>query len=70
MSPYNDISVSDAQVCVRPAMYRRLRIAIGEWTFEKDEDGYCDEDAYNMIESNDTSWMNDESKYNKVRKFI
>ena len=70
MSPYNDITVSDAQVCVRPAMYRRLRIAIGEWTFEKDEDGYCDEDAYNMIESNDTSWMNDESKYNKVRKFI
>ena len=69
-SPYRDITVSDAQVCVRPAMYRRLRIAMGEWTFEKDEDGYCDEDAYNIIEGEDESWMYDESKYNKVRKFI
>lgn len=47
---YSDITVSDAQVCIRPWMYRYLRIALGEWTFEEDEDGYSDEKAYNIIE--------------------
>jgi hypothetical protein len=47
---YGKITVSDAQVCIRPWMYRYLRIALGEWTFEEDEDGYSDEKAYNIIE--------------------
>ena len=66
-SPYNDITVADAEVMLRPAMYRRLRIAIGEWTFKPDATGYSDEIAYNIIEK-DASWMSDPKKYAIVRK--
>jgi hypothetical protein len=31
-------------------MYRLLRIAMGEWTFEEDDNGYSDEKAYNIVE--------------------
>jgi hypothetical protein len=47
---YSNITVSDAQVCIRPWMYRLLRIAMGEWTFEEDDNGYSDEKAYNIVE--------------------
>lgn len=67
MSPYSDITVADAQVCLRPAIYRKLRISVGEWSFEEDEDGYSDEKAYNIME-NDPSWMNDPEKYAICRK--
>ena len=66
-SPYNDIKVADAEVILRPAMYRRLRIAVGEWTFKPDATGYSDEIAYNIIEK-DASWMSDPKKYAIVRK--
>lgn len=66
-SPYNDIKVGDAEVILRPAMYRRLRIAVGEWTFKPDATGYSDEIAYNIIEK-DASWMSDPKKYAIVRK--
>lgn len=66
-SPYNDITVADAEVILRPAMYRRLRIAVGEWTFKPDATGYSDEIAYNIIEK-DASWMSDPKKYAIVRK--
>ena len=49
-SSYSNITVSDAQVCIRPWMYRLLRIAMGEWTFEEDDNGYSDEKAYNIVE--------------------
>lgn len=66
-APYNEINVSDAEVILRPAMYRRLRIAVGEWTFKPDATGYSDEIAYNIIEK-DASWMSDPKKYAIVRK--
>lgn len=69
MSPYSGITVSDAQVILRPAMYRRLRIAVGEWSFEPDATGYSDEIAYNMIE-NTSDWMNDPKKYAIARRLM
>lgn len=66
-APYGEINVSDAEVILRPAMYRRLRIAVGEWTFKPDATGYSDEIAYNIIEK-DASWMSDPKKYAIVRK--
>lgn len=67
VDPYESITVADAQVCLRPAMYRKLRIANGEWTFEEDETGYSDEKAYNMME-NDDDWMSNPEKYEICRK--
>lgn len=67
VDPYEGITVADAQVCLRPAMYRKLRIANGEWTFEEDETGYSDEKAYNIME-NDDDWMSDPEKYEICRK--
>ena len=68
IDPYTDITVADAQVMVRPSMYRKIRIGLGEWTFEEDEYGYSDEKAYNILE-NDASWMDDPEKSAIVRKF-
>lgn len=67
LGPYNNITVSDAQVILRPAMYRKLRISMGEWTFEPDDTGYSDEIAYNLLEK-DASWMSDPAKIKIVRK--
>ena len=67
LGPYNSITVSDAQVVLRPAMYRKLRISMGEWTFEPDDTGYSDEIAYNLLEK-DASWMSDPAKIKIVRK--
>lgn len=64
-SPYgidNDslINVSDAQVIIRPEMYRRIRIGIGRWSEE-------DEEAYKLIEE-DGNWMHDPEKAKIVSK--
>lgn len=67
ISPYTNITVSDAQVCLRPAMYRKLRIAVGEWSFTEDETGYSDEKAYRIMES-DPTWMENPEKYVICRK--
>lgn len=67
MSPYEKITVSDAQVCIRPAMYRKIRMSLGNWTIEPDESGYSDEEAYKILET-DGSWMNDPEKARKVSK--
>lgn len=69
ISPYDGINVADAQVCLRPSMYRKLRIATGEWSFAEDETGYSDEKAYNIIE-NDDDWMSDPEKYEIGRKLM
>lgn len=68
MRPYKNITVCDAQVFIRPALYRKIRISLGEWSFEKDETGYSDEDAYRICEAND-EWMSDPEKSSLVRKF-
>ena len=82
MRPYRDITVSDAQVFIRPDLYRKIRIGLGQWTFEPDETGYSDEEAYNIIEGitvdengnrtksldPDGKWVNDPALYEKVRK--
>lgn len=65
--PYSDVNVCDAQTFVRPAMYRRIKIGLGEWSFVEDESGYSDEKAYNIIMEDD-SWMSDPEKYKLVAK--
>lgn len=67
VNPYTKINVSDAQVIIRPALYRKIRIALGEWSFEEDIDGYSDEAAYNILE-NDSEWMRDPEKAALVSK--
>ena len=69
MGPYEKITVADAEVCLRPSMYRKLRIATGEWSFVEDETGYSDEKAYNIIENED-DWMSDPEKYSIGRKLM
>ena len=49
-SPYRKINVADAQVFIRPAAYRKIKVGLGEWSFEE-RDGYSDEIAYNIIEN-------------------
>ena len=66
-SPYSKITISDAQVIIRPALYRKIRIGIGRWSFEEDETGYSDEKAYQILEK-DGSWMTDPEKAAIVSK--
>lgn len=66
-SPYSKITVSDAQVIIRPALYRKIRIGMGRWSFEEDETGYSDEKAYQILEK-DGSWMTDDEKAAIVSK--
>lgn len=73
--PYRDVNVADAEVIIRPEMYRYLRIAVGEWTFEPDETGYSDEEAYKIIEGigeytdRKGEWMTNQELARKVLKF-
>jgi hypothetical protein len=69
INPYEGITVADAEVCLRPSMYRKLRIATGEWSFAEDETGYSDEKAYNIIENED-DWMSDPEKYSIGRRLM
>ena len=59
--PYENITVGDAEVIIRPELYRKIRIGIGRWSFEEDETGYSDEKAYQILEENG-SWMSDPEK--------
>lgn len=60
-NPYNDgeINQSDAAVYVRPALYRRIMKALGNWSDEIEE-------AYRIMEGDDESWLNDPVKYAKT----
>lgn len=69
INPYEGITVADAEVCLRPSMYRKLRIATGEWSSAEDETGYSDEKAYNIIENED-DWMSDPEKYSIGRRLM
>lgn len=82
IGPYNNITVADAQVFIRPDLYRKIRIGLGQWSFEPDENGYSDEEAYNIIEgitvnedgtrtkseNPSENWVKDPVLYNKVKK--
>lgn len=79
MKPYGDITVSDAQVLIRPNLYRKIRMMLGQWSVipvkikYKDYKGdthetlYSDDEAYNIIE-NDPNWMIDAEKAAKVSR--
>lgn len=79
VKPYNDITVSDAQVFVRPDMYRKIRMMLGQWSViptkikYKNYNGdvletyYSDDEAFNIIE-NDRDWMIDPEKAAKVSR--
>ena len=58
--PYEKINVSDAQVFLRPAFYRKIRKGLGKWNDD------CEE-AYNILLSDD-DWMNDVEKCKIVSK--
>lgn len=66
--PYSGINVCDAQVFIRPEMYRKIRIGLGDWSFIPDKTGYSDEEAYKIIMSN-ANWMHDEKLAAKVNRF-
>ena len=59
-NPFGKINVADAQVLIRPQMYRKVRIGLGKWTDE-------DEEAFWILET-DASWMSDPEKAEKVSK--
>lgn len=66
-STYGDITVSDAQVIIRPALYRKIRIGLGTWSFGDEFSDYSDEMAYNILE-NDQDWQSDPKKAKIVSK--
>lgn len=82
MRPYEKITVADAQVFIRPALYRKIRISLGQWSFEPDENGYSDEEAYNILEgitvnedgtrtknpNPSDDWVRNAELYQKVKK--
>lgn len=79
LKPYNSITVSDAQVLVRPDFYRKIRMMLGEWSTipikikYKDYSGvthettYSDNEAFDILE-NDPEWIVDPEKAAKVSR--
>jgi hypothetical protein len=79
IKPYSDITVSDAQVLIRPHLYRKIRMMLGQWSVtpikityrdykgEEHETTYSDDEAYNIIET-DPNWMTDPEKAAKVSR--
>lgn len=79
--PYVDgnITVSDAQVMIRPDMYRKIRMMLGQWSVdpikikyknysgETHETYYSDNEAFEILE-NDPEWMVDPEKAAKVSR--
>ena len=77
--PYMGINVTDAQVLIRPDMYRKIRMMLGTWstipqkieyktyTGEKKTTTYSDNEAFEILE-NDGEWMLDPEKAAKVSK--
>lgn len=77
--PYYDITVSDAQVLIRPDMYRKIRMSLGQWSVipikikYKNYSGqiletyYSDNEAFEILE-NDPSWIVDPEKAAKVSR--
>ena len=59
-----NITTTDGYVIVSAQMYRRLLDSVGEWDHETMDE------AFDLIESDDTSWMDDPVKYAKVRNIL
>jgi len=55
----NRINQTDATVIVSPAFYRNIVQMLGEWSPKM-------QNAFDMLESDDSSWMSDPKKYNEV----
>lgn len=79
INPFGDITVSDAQVLIRPDMYRSIRMRLGDWSVDpiqikyKTRSGeikttsYSDNEAFEILE-NDPEWMSNPEKAAKVSK--
>lgn len=77
--PYMGINVTDAQVLIRPDMYRKIRMMLGTWstipqkieyktyTGEKRTTTYSDNEAFEILET-DPDWMLDPEKAAKVSR--
>lgn len=77
--PYVGINVTDAQVLIRPDMYRKIRMMLGTWsvipqkityktyTGETMTTTYSDNEAFEILE-NDGEWMLDPEKAAKVSR--
>lgn len=77
--PYMGINVTDAQVLIRPDMYRKIRMMLGTWSVipqkieyktymgEKKTTTYSDNEAFEILE-NDPDWMLDAEKAAKVSR--
>lgn len=61
-SPYEKINVADAQVFIRPILYRKIRKSLGLWDDERDEQ------AFEILET-DADWQSDPVKAEIVRQF-
>lgn len=64
---YSKVNVSDAQVIIRPDLYRKIRIGLGDWTFGDEFSEYSDEQAFNILQ-NDPDWQSDPQKAKIVSK--
>jgi hypothetical protein len=64
---YSEVNVSDAQVIIRPDLYRKIRIGLGDWTFGDEFSEYSDEQAFNILQ-NDPDWQSDPQKAKIVSK--
>ena len=71
IKPYEKVKeVANAQVFIRPELYRKIRIGLGQWSFVEDADGYSDEKAYRILEEGKgTEWMSDKAKAKLVKRF-
>ena len=71
IKPYEMVKeVANAQVFIRPELYRKIRIGLGMWSFTEDADGYSDEKAYRILEEGKgTEWMSDKAKAKLVKRF-
>ena len=58
---YKNVNEVDATVFISPAMYRSIKIRLGEWEDWMDE-------AFEYLESEDESWLSDDEKAMKVAK--
>ena len=58
-----NINQSDAAVYIRPSMYRRIMKALGQWNDAVEE-------AYQIMEGQDESWMNDPKLYQKTLALV
>lgn len=57
----NGIDETDATVYITPKMWRNMQEMLGDWNPDMQE-------AFDLLESEDQSWVNNDEQYNKVAK--